>query len=47
MAMEYNKAPLYAGKGGGALCFIVWVYFFGAGRTLIFTNIISKLRQNL
>jgi hypothetical protein len=47
MAMEYNKAPLFAGKRRGALCFIIWVYFFGAGRTLILINIVSKLKRNL
>jgi hypothetical protein len=47
MAMEYNKASLSAGKRSGALCFIIWVYFFRAGRTLILMNIISKLKRNL
>ncbi len=47
MAMEYNKAPLSAGKRRGALCFIIWVSFFRAGRTLILMNVVSKLERNL
>jgi hypothetical protein len=47
MVMEYNKAPISAGKRGGAICFIIWVSFFGAGRTLILINIVSKLKRNL
>jgi hypothetical protein len=47
MAMEYNKAPLAEGKRRGALCFIIWVYCFGAGRSLFLINIVSKLKQNI
>ena len=47
MAMEYNKTPLFAGKRRGALCFIIKIYFFGAGRTLILIKIVSKFKTKL